>query len=180
MGKRPEMKVSVVTKDRVKAVTPLNPQIYTYDPAQPDAPYASAAMRTFGGHTRQNSPYRLADQAGTDEIILGYDPVELDDQQIVSVDDDVFRRSAAYIWFNSYNVTADNQYLLVFGLRDHGYRPDVQFFVGLDFVRQDTVASMNDQIAILIDAEPNQFINLFMRLAAPEEQHYERVGDSWG
>lgn len=158
------------------SLTPLSPTAHTYDPAQPDAPYASAGMRTFGGHTRRYEPYRLADQASNDEIILGYNPVELDDQEIVSVDDDVFRRSAVYIWFHGYNVTADNQYLLVFGLRDHGYRPDVQFFVGLDFVRQDTVTSMNDQVAILIDADPNQFNNLFMRLAAPEEQHYERVG----
>ena len=158
------------------SLTPLSPSTYTYDPAQPDAPHVYAAMRTFGGHTRQSPPYSLADQAANDEIILGYDAVELDDQEILSDDEHVFRRSAAYFWFHPYNVTADNQYLLVFGLRDHGHRPDVQFFIGLDFIRQDTVANWNEQIAILIDAVPNQRVNLFMRVAAPEEQYYTRVG----
>jgi hypothetical protein len=148
------------------SLTPLNPQDYTYDAAQPNAPYASAYMFSFGGMTKYYNPYRLADQHNNDEINLGYDPVDPTDQTISNIVNDVYRRSALQISFYGYNVSTENQYLLLFSLRSMYGTPSAQFFVGTELVRIEELSG-EEQVAILLDVPGNAvYTTVYVRLAS--------------
>lgn len=155
-----------MTLEPLFSLRPLNPRVYTYDPAQPDAPYATAYMFSFGGLTKYYVPYRLADQYSNDEITLGYDPADPTDQTISNIINDVYRRSTLQISFRGYNVSTENQYLLLFSLRSIYGTPSAQFFVGTELVRVEELGG-EEQVAILLDVPGNAiFTNVYVRLAS--------------
>ena len=99
------------------SLSPLDPYAYTYDAANPNAPYAHALQYSFGGMTLYTYPHRLDDQYNNEELILGYDPVDPAEQTIGDLVADVYRRSALRIYFTGNNVSTENQYLLLFSIR---------------------------------------------------------------
>lgn len=151
------------------SLSPLSPYAYTYDAANPNAPYTYAHIHTYGGHTGAWSPERLADQYNSDQILLGYNSVPETDQTVADLGNDVYRRSAARIAFKGFNVKTVNQYLLVFRLARRAGSPIAQFFIGTQFVRAEalTVAPYDD-IAILLDTPGETFVSLIVRLAAAD------------
>ena len=113
-----------------------------------------------------SSPYRLEDQYNTDELILGYDPVDPADETISVIANDVFRRSALYIYFYGRNVSTENQYLLLFSLGSRSGSPSAQFFVGSELVRSEEL-SVEEQVAILLDVPGDgAYTTVYVRLAS--------------
>jgi hypothetical protein len=66
------------------SLSAVNPEAYTYNPASPNDPYAYAYLYSYGGHTRYYSPYKLQDQVNDDQIIVGYDAVNLADENDIT------------------------------------------------------------------------------------------------
>ncbi len=150
------------------SLTPSRPQAFTYDSANPSAPYASGYLASFGGFTSFASPYRLGDQNTNDEIIVGYDPVDLADQTIGSLINDLRRRCTIQVYFVGYNVTTANQYLLLFALRRVWGSVSAQFFVGADLVRTEQLSG-DEQVAILMDTPGSGVtVHVYVRLASPD------------
>ena len=156
------------------SISPLSPVAFTYDAANPNAPYSSAYLHTFGGHTGYFSPRRMADQHSSDQILLAYDPVPEADQTIADLGDDVYRRSTVQVLFAGNNVSTVNQYLLVFRLAREIGSPIAQFFVGTDFERAEALTqSPYDDIAILLDTPgTGVFVYIYVRLAAPDASSF--------
>jgi len=151
------------------SLTPVSPTDYTYDPANPNAPYASGYFYAYGGIAFYYSPYRLNDQATNDEIILGYDAVDPAEQNIGSVANDIYKRCAIRVAFAGYNVNANDQYLLLFALRGLSKDVTAQFFVGADLVRAESLSG-DEQVAILLDVPGDgSLVYIYVRLASP---HY--------
>ncbi len=156
------------------SLTPSNPYVNSYDAANPSAPYAYAGVTSFGGVTTVSSPYRLGDQNTNDEIILGYNPVDLSDQSIGSTIDDLYRRCTIYVYLTGTNVTTANQYLLLFALRRDAGSVSAQFFVGADLVRTEQLSG-DEQVAILFDTPGSGiYTYIYVRLASPD--YYARMG----
>jgi hypothetical protein len=156
------------------SLTPLNPYDYTYNAAQPNAPYASAHLSSYGGVSFHYAPYRLPDQHSSDEILLGYDPVDLTDQTISNFVTDGYRRNTLRFYLYGYNVSTENQYLLLFSLRYRGGTPSVQFFVGTELVRIEELDG-EEQVAILMDVPGNGVgTAVFVRLASSD--YYSMFG----
>jgi hypothetical protein len=153
------------------SLTPLNPRIYTYSAAQPDAPYASAYLVSYGGVSCYYSPCRLTDQYSNDELVLGFDPVDPADQTIVNFYTAFYSRNAIRFYFRGTNVSTENQYLLLFSLRGLYRTPIVQFFVGTTLVRSEELKlSGYEQVAILMDVPGNDVAaHVNLRLASSEE-----------
>jgi hypothetical protein len=149
------------------SITPISVSDFTYNPANADAPYAYANLRTWGGFTMYGGR-SLANQANQDRILLAYDPVPDTDQTLTNWDADVHRHCAARIYFRGYNVSTLNQYLLVFRLGREFGSPTAQFFVGTQFVRAEALTQEPyDDVAILLDT-PGDGIAVYVtvRLAA--------------
>jgi hypothetical protein len=157
------------------SLSPVNPRVYNYDPANPSFPYASATLQAFGGFTRFYSPYTLADQHDDDEIHIGFDPVQESEQTITSAVDDFYRRCGVFLSFAGYNVNTVNQYLLVFRLAKALGSPIAQFFVGTSLVRDEALTqSPYDDIAILLDTPGDgSGVTMFVRLAGPTSSFYQ-------
>ena len=154
------------------SLTPLSSYAHTYDAANPAAPYTLAYLNSFGGATGPG--WRdLAYQYNNDEIIVGYDPVDLTDQTIGIVVNDVYRRCSILIRFVGNNVSTENQYLLLFAL--HGLEASAaQFFVGADWVRTEPL-SRDEQVAILLDCPGSGvYTHVCVRLASA--YHYAAMG----
>jgi hypothetical protein len=148
------------------SLTPLNPRAYTYDASQPDAPYASGYLWSYGGFSSYYYPHRLANQYSNDELFLGKDPVDPTDQTIGNIVTDVYRRSALLFYFGGSNVSTENQFLLLFSLSSPTATPIAQFFVGTELVRSEEVTG-EEQVAILLDVPGNGIsTHLFVRLAS--------------
>lgn len=149
------------------SVDPQNPWANTYDAANPNAPYAYGYMYSFGGVSLFYNPWRVGDQYNNNEIIVGYDAVPLADQDLYASGDHPFKNCTIYAGFNAYNVTDQNQFLLLFDLRGIQGDPTAQFFVGADLVDSEPLAG-NEQHAILIDSPgTTAYITVIIRLASP-------------
>ncbi len=152
------------------SITPSNPFVYTYDAANPRAPYALASLSSFGGVTSGGSPLRLGDQKTNDEIILGHDPMPPAYQTMGLLRSNIYGKCSIKISFYGIHVTTANQYLLLFALRSIRASVFAQFFVGTDFVRMDQLSG-DEQVAILIDTLPPRrgrgvYTHIYVRLAS--------------
>jgi len=154
------------------SLTPASPLTSNYDPANPNAAYATGYLYSYGGHTRAFSPYRLGDQNTNDEIILGFSPVDPTDQNIESAINDIYRRCTIRASFVGHNVTTANQYLLLFALRRLSLFASVsaQFFVGADLVHTEQFPAVGDQqVAILFDTPGSGiYTDIYVRLASQD------------
>jgi hypothetical protein len=149
------------------SITPISVSDFTYNPANADAPYAYANLRTWGVYTMYGGR-SLANQANQDRILLAYDPVPDTDQTLTNWNADVLRRCAARIFFRGTNVSTLNQYLLVFRLGREFGSPTAQFFVGTQFVRAEALTQEPyDDVAILLDTPGDDIVvGVTVRLAA--------------
>jgi len=149
------------------SLNPLNPSVFTYNAANPNAPYAYGRVEIFGGFTSYFFPRRLSDQNANNEIIVGFNPAAPANQSIASIENDVCRRSTISILFAGYNVTTRNQYLLLFALRGALGSPSAQFFVGANLVRTEPLSG-DEQVAILLDCPgPGSWVYVYVRRASP-------------
>jgi len=149
------------------SVSPLRPFVNTYDPDHPNAPYAYASMGNFGGSTFH---FNFETQCNNNEIIIGDDPVDPTDQTIGDITADIIRRCAFTFFLRGYNITRENQYLMLFSLRSYNYPAPViaQFFVGWELVSSEPVIG-DDQVAILMDVPGDQiFVPVYVRLASTD------------
>jgi hypothetical protein len=156
------------------SLTPLNPSAYTYSAAQPGAPYAHASMYSYGGVSFPYAPYRLTDQYSSDELVLGFDPVDPADQTIGNYYTTVYSRNAIRFSFYGTNVSTENQYLLLFALRGLNGTPIVQFFVGTTLVRSEELSG-EEQIAILMDV-PGDYVYTQVNLRLASSVSYSMFG----
>ena len=157
-------------------ISPLSPFSSGYDPATPNGPYAYARLYTYGGMTRDY--WSLQSQNNNDEIIIGYNPVSLSDtNNITNVTDQIYRKCSIHLLPRLLNVPDDSQLLVVFGFRNITGSPQLQFFVGTDLVRTETIDG-TEQIAILLDhpGGTNPYIQIYARLAS--DYLYSAVGFS--
>lgn len=156
------------------SLTPLIPQVFTYNAANPGDPNVSATMDIYGGLSFYNSPNSLKHQYSNDELILGYDPVAPADQTIGNIITAFFKHNTIHIHFRGYNVSTEHQYLLLFSLRRLHGTPIVQFFIGTKLVRSEGLSG-DEQVAILMDA-PGSGIgtHVFLRLASSD--YYSMFG----
>lgn len=160
----------ITTLQTFFSLTPLSPWVYTYDAANPDAPYSTAYLYTGGGVTYPQGyglDLRFVDQYNNDEIIVGWDAVPLDNQELYAGGDSPYHHSMIRLTFTGRNVSTQNQYLLIFGFRGIANNPSAQFFIGADLV--DTVElTGNEQHAILLDCLGNgSTVDIYVRLASP-------------
>lgn len=148
------------------SLTPNSPQVCTYNPSNPNAPYTYAHLYSYGGNTKYYGDYRLAGQYNNNEIILGYDPVGLSEQTITNWRNDVARRNAIYFNFYQRNVSSENQFLLLLALRGLDGNPNAQFFIGTDLIRTEPLAG-DERVAILMDCLPGDtIVHVYVRLAS--------------
>lgn len=129
------------------SLTPSIPDVYTYDPANPDAPYVHAQLCSNGGVTYPSYSWSLSDQLSKDEIILGGITTDANDQVLDSVDD--FSGAYASIIIDAQNVSTNNQYILIIALNGY-WSTTAQIFV--DFDHKKSVGILRDeQIALVMD-----------------------------
>ena len=148
------------------SVNPLQPIDHTYNPAQPNSPWAVGRFHSYGGTTKQYSPYRLTDQHNNNELILGYAPAN-SGNRTVSVPEDVYRFSAMKLVFYGENVRSDNQYLLLFSIRHLSGLTYAQFYVGNKLVRVEEVDG-EEQVAIVMDVPGDgAIVYVLMRMESP-------------
>ncbi len=150
------------------SLSAVNPFVYTYNPANPNDPYVHAYLYSYGGHTRSYFPYRLPNQVNDDQIIVGYDAVDLaDENDITNYADEIRKRCVIQTFFRGRNVTTAQQYLLVFKFHKLVDNTAVQFFIGTDWVRTEPLNNTDDQVALLIDVPGNNmWVYVYARLAA--------------
>lgn len=146
------------------SVTPRTPYINTYDEANSGAPYTYAYIRTYGGMAFEYNPYRIGDQYNNDEIIVGCDAVLPTDQDLYSKGHP-YRCCVMRLYFGAYNVSTENQFLLLFELRGLWGAPSAQFFVGTDLVDTTELSGVETH-AILMDCPGPGEINMYVRLAS--------------
>ncbi len=158
------------------SLSAVNPSVYTYDPANPNDPYATAWLYSYGGHTSFYSPYKLQDQVNDDQIIVGNDAVNpADENDITNYADELSKRCVISTFFYGTNVTPKQQYLLIFEFHKLYDNTAVQFFVGTDWVRTEPLNNTDDQVALLIDVPGNNvWVSLYARLAA--DSSYKSMG----
>jgi hypothetical protein len=148
------------------SLTPTNPYDSTYDPGNPDVPYAYGQLRTFGGRTAYSGWFPLETQYSNDMIIVGGNAVALSDQTISSLND-LYQRCTIWIEFQGRNVSTKNQYLLLFALQHIVFDARAQFFVGTELVWVEEIHS-DEQVAILMDVPgENMWVDVYIRLASP-------------
>lgn len=148
------------------SISGLNPRIYTYNAANPNAPYASAYLFTYGGITHYYQPFNLQSQYDSDAIVLGYDPstpgTTLYQETIPE------KRSSLRLSFAAYNVTDQNQFLLLFQFQGLQGSPSVEFFVGSSLVSTEALEiNQDEQHAILFDCPNNGYwFTIWVRLVS--------------
>jgi len=152
-------------------VSAASPYASGYDPASPDAPYASVYLSSYGGLTDSNPPYRLPDQAANDELFLGFNAADpSDENNITNYVDQIFRRNVVNLGVALYNLKGDEQILLVYGLRRHG-NAVAQFFVGGEFVQAEPIDDPTETIALLLDVPGAGFswLPVYLRIAGQSD-----------
>ena len=155
------------------SLSPLTPDVYTYDASNPGAPHVRADLYTYGVHTRAYGRETLRGQHANNEILIARNPVPTNDQTI-TIYYDYTKRCSVQINWTGYNVDVTNQYLLIFRLARWGYgHPTAQFFVGTQFVRDEELTSApHDDVAILLDCPGPGYVVSLVRLAEPTEYNY--------
>jgi len=159
------------------SLRPLAPLAFTYDPANPNAPWALAFFETYGGITNMFPLLgsALTDQYNRDEIALGDDPVELKYDEIYSLDH-LRRHCSIWGFFIGMNVSKDNQYLLLFSLRRIYGSAWAQIFAGLELVRKEKLSGQ-EQIAILLDSPGDGIpLTVGVRLATDKNSAHVAMG----
>ncbi len=156
------------------SLTPKSPRVNSYNSANPTAPYVNAYLYSYGGITFSSGYWTLAGQYNNDEIIVGYDPVGLNEQTISNTINDIYRRCVIRIYFYGKNVSTENDYMLLFALRGIGGNPNAQFFIGSDLVRTEPLTA-DEQVPILIPCPGDGIgIKVYIRLAS--DSYYARMG----
>ena len=143
----------------------LNPFDYQVNPGSPGGPYANAWLYTGGG-TTYPVVGNLTQQNIDDEIIIGGANVPTSDVTITTFTD---WRSHSYIrvYFDAHNVSTENQYLLLYSLRQvyQNYDTTAQFFVGNNLVDTREIVG-DEQVAILVDCPGEGYVDFIVRLAS--------------
>ena len=110
------------------------------------------------------SKVALRDQYNNDEIILGYDAVPLT-EPLYSSGSNPYQHCMIYLYFSASNVSTENQFLLVFGLRGLWGPAHAQFFVGGQEVGSEELDG-DEQHAILLDCPDYGYVSVLVRLAS--------------
>jgi hypothetical protein len=148
------------------SLTPLSPTVTTYDPANPTAPYGEAYFSTYGGYTDALPGRQLRDQYNNDEVILGFDAVP-QSQPVFSGDDSPHRHCSLELYFRGVNVSTENQYLLLFSLRNIAGEPQAEFILGSEIVDTETITG-SEQHALMFDCPGDDtWSRVIVRLASP-------------
>jgi hypothetical protein len=137
-----------------------------------------ATMNIYGAIVP--SDFHIGWQYNYNQVVIGGDPVDpLDTAPLTDFEAQVRRRSAIHVSVRRYaGADPGVQHLLVFGIdRDYGWwgnqviSPSVQFFVGSDWVRTETIENYVETVGILMDdpGDPamSSYFDVVMRLAGP-------------
>lgn len=160
------------------SISAANPSGHGYSGA--GNPYLFGGLLSYGGYTSLGTRYRLGDQYSNDELIIGFDPVDLaDESDITNYIDDLYRRNTYRLLVGAYDVRADHQFLFVFGFTNPAagiFPAGVQFFVGAEWVQSEPIDDDVETVALLVDSPGDGFtsFDIFIRLAA--EAPYARIG----
>ncbi len=155
-------------------VSPRNPHSLNYDPANPNAPYMDAMLFVYGSTARPDSytypptPLSFQSQYDNDEIQLGYDPVDPNDENdITNYRNQIHGKNCIAVTIMPRNVSIDNQHLILFGFKHVMGSPLVQFFIGRDFLRTEEING-DEQVAVLLDHPGSGIYNIgiYARLAS--------------
>lgn len=148
------------------SLSPLNPYSYDYDSARPNAPYAYALCQTFNALVLHSGRWTLANQHLNDRVIMGYDAQPLANQDLWTPHP--FKTCTSMIFIRGYNVSTENQYLLIFELQQiSGSETHAQFFVNSDLVDTVQVTGI-EKNAILLDCPGDgTLVQVWVRLASP-------------
>ena len=147
------------------SISPLNPYYQGYDAANPSAPYANAYSYICGTIVWYYSSRSLAYQHANDMVIMGYDAVPLTNQDLWTPHP--YQACMSRIYFYGVNVNTENQYLLIFELKQIAGTPHAQFFVNNDLVDTVQVTGI-EQHAILLDCPGDgSGVSVWVRLASP-------------
>jgi len=156
------------------AVSARNPLVSSYNPADPTAPHMGAMLFAYGSTARPDSytypprPFSFQSQYDNDEIQIGWDPADPNDENdINNYANQLLRKSCIAVTIMPRNVSVNNQHLIIFGFKSIYGSPLIQFFVGTDFVRTEQIDG-DDQVAILLDHPGTGIytIGIYARLAS--------------
>jgi len=101
-------------------------------------------------------------QYNANEVILASDPALLSDKVLGSY----YKHCTMKLVVKSYNVSLENQYLMIFHLNAIKGEPTAQFFVGAELVREEKISG-EEQVALLMDVPGNEeFVFVHVRLAS--------------
>jgi len=147
------------------SLSPLNTYLHSYDSANPNAPYVNALCQTFGAVVLQTGHWTLANQHLNDRVIMGYDAQPLANQDLWTPHP--YRTCTSKIYFYGYNVSTENQYLLIFELQRISGETHAQIFVNSDLVDTVQVTGI-EKHAILLDCPGHgTTVQVWVRLASP-------------
>lgn len=156
----------ITVMEELFTLTPLCPIVNTQHLKASGAPCVEAYMYTFGGVTSNRSPYRLDEQYGNDEIIIGSDAVPLSNEVLPW---DCQKNCGIQVLFKAFNVGKHNHYHLVFIFRGIVREPTAQIFV--DQKLQGTVKLVGDKpeqhpIVISCEGKIGVLVDVWVRLAS--------------
>lgn len=132
-------------------LTGKNPYVTSYSAAAPNAPYLSAYFFGYCGFIAGAAPFRLADQYVNDEVIVGGRAINLAGPAPGGFTENY---SCIDVSVTGRNVTANNQYLLVFSLRGIWPNTHVKFYpgwFGVPPLRTEPLPATPQNIALLVD-----------------------------
>lgn len=149
------------------SLSTLEPYLNNYDAANPNAPYAHAWCQNFGVTLLQVYPWTLANQHGRDSVITRYNTVPLTNQDLWNPHP--FSTGTTRIYLQGYNVSTENQYLLILELEQITtyYDTHALIFVNNDLVDKVQVSGI-EQHAILLDCPGHGiYVQVWVRHASP-------------
>ena len=147
------------------SLSPLNPYVYSYDSSNPTAPYAYALCQNFGATILQTGHWTLANQHLNDRVLMGYNAVPLTNQDLWTPHP--YQACTSRVYFYGYNVSTENQYLLILELQQIQLETHAQIFVNSDLVDTVQVTGI-EQHAILLDCPGHgTLVQVWVRLASP-------------
>jgi len=149
--------------DTFLTLTPLTPFATTYDPSHSGSPYGRGFLHFYGVYVgdRYNND-TLEWQYNSNEVLLAFDPVPLSNKVLGSY----YNRCTMELMVQSFNVSLENQYLMIFHLNAPFGEPTAQFFVGTKLVREEIIGG-EEQVALLMDVPGNDiWVNVTVRLAS--------------
>ena len=135
------------------------------------APYLVGYLHSYGGSTFTSQQHTLPDQAGNDELLLGYTAADpTDENDITDWWAQIPGQNAVQLSLGLRNLEGDEQVLLIYGLKKGPFGDSVaQFFVGVEFLRSAVIDDSNEAVAILVDAPSagDSWMTLYLRIAGP-------------